>query len=192
MREVLESSQKEYKDNISKLQKENDKVSDSMRKLEEKYASKGSQHLDIFSVKEENEKLKALVEEYKTEIGTLRKDITGLVGDLNDIKKHITEKNQSLAEKEEVILGLRKQVDSQLKEIETFKNGLNSQNSMYKEQLTQSEEAKATLENKLSESEKLREKHEAKLKAKMDEFTEMEKNMKLKMDYLHNDMEKQK
>lgn len=102
----------------------------------------------------------------------------------------ISENNRSLSEKEEIIIGLRKRLDEQKSEFENYKNQFLNQNSQIESQVKTLNEEKSKLEIRIIEVEKIREAQEQKLLDKMEDYGDLEKNMKTKLENLQNDISK--
>ena len=102
----------------------------------------------------------------------------------------ISENNRSLSEKEEIIIGLRKHLDEQKSEFENYKNQFLNQNSQTELQVKTLNEEKSKLEIRIIEVEKIREAQEHKLLDKMEDYGDLEKNMKTKLENLQNDISK--
>lgn len=102
----------------------------------------------------------------------------------------ISENNRSLSEKEEIIIGLRKHLDEQKSEFENYKNQFLNQNSQIESQVKTLNEEKSKLEIRIIEVEKIREAQEQKLLDKMEDYGDLEKNMKTKLENLQNDISK--
>ena len=102
----------------------------------------------------------------------------------------ISENNRSLSEKEEIIIGLRKHLDEQKSEFENYKNQFLNQNSQTELQVKTLNEEKSKLEIRIIEVEKIRKAQEQKLLDKMEDYGDLEKNMKTKLENLQNDISK--
>lgn len=181
LQKMLEANETEYKTQIASLKTE-----------AEQALKNNDKQGDLKNLESENQKLRDQLQEYEQKIEAMTKTSTELVEELNGAKRQITDKNMSIAEKEETIIKLRKQLEVQSSELLALKSGVDQQNSAIKGQLENMTQERTKLETQLSLMEKAKQDMDSKLKEKNDEYKDLERNMKNKLEYLHNDMEKQK
>jgi len=178
---------------LHESQNERDELEDRLQVLEnESQKGVNDNSSGAKDLESQNQKLLSEKNDQETKIKDMSKDINGLVQDLKDAKVQISEKNRSLSEKEDSLLKLQEQIQELTRQLEEMRSGDTEKETQVQTRIQFIMDEKARMQNQISQMEKLQQAADAKLSEKAQEYKDLQSSMKIKLEAMHNDLEKQK